>query len=202
MTEILNTLLNLVALYGYPVVALTVFIGYLGIPVPSEGVLMAAGALTLDGGLNFYFLIFMVSSIAISGDILAYYLGRKYGIEFIRQYGKYVSVSEKLINDLGSTLQRWGVSAIFLTRWLLTPLGIPMSLLSGTTKYSFKLFLSAVVAGEILWVTIYVYLGYFLGSNWPVIYAYLENFIGLILTLSAGILLLYLGYRVYQSRTN
>jgi hypothetical protein len=48
---------------------------------------------------------------------------------------------------------------IFLSRWLVTPLGPWLNLTSGIAGYSWPRFLFWDVTGEVLWVVIYVNLG-------------------------------------------
>jgi membrane protein DedA with SNARE-associated domain len=54
---------------------------------------------------------------------------------------------------------RWGGLAIFLTRWLVGPLGPWVNLSSGIASYSWPRFVVWDVLGEALWVALYVMLG-------------------------------------------
>lgn len=55
--------------------------------------------------------------------------------------------------------KRWGWAGIFFSRWLVTPFGPWVNLASGMGAYSWPRFLFLVVAGEALWVALYVALG-------------------------------------------
>jgi membrane protein DedA with SNARE-associated domain len=48
---------------------------------------------------------------------------------------------------------------IFLSRWLITPAGPWVNLMSGASKYPWLRFVLWDVVGEVLWVVLYVYLG-------------------------------------------
>jgi membrane protein DedA with SNARE-associated domain len=67
------------------------------------------------------------------------------------------------------TFQRWGGLAIFLSRFLLTPLALPVNLIAGSTRYTPWRFLGSVVLGEFLWVLIFSSLGYAFADQWAVL---------------------------------
>src|SRR5438477_507176 len=54
---------------------------------------------------------------------------------------------------------RWGAFGIFITRWLLGPLGPWINLSSGIASYSWPRFLLWDALGEVLWVLMYVMAG-------------------------------------------
>jgi membrane protein DedA with SNARE-associated domain len=72
-------------------------------------------------------------------------------------------------------LSRWGAACIFLTRWLITPLGIPVNVGAGINGYTFKKFVVWCFVGEFLWSFVYIYLGHILGTNWILIADYTTN---------------------------
>ena len=48
MTELLNILLTMLLNYGYPVVFMCILFAYLGLPIPTNAILLAAGAFSVD----------------------------------------------------------------------------------------------------------------------------------------------------------
>jgi membrane-associated protein len=66
-------------------------------------------------------------------------------------------------------LQNWGGWCIFLTHSILTPIEVPVNLLSGISRYSFKRFVLLAGIGELLWTSFYLYLGYLFGINWELL---------------------------------
>ncbi len=55
--------------------------------------------------------------------------------------------------------ERWGGLGIFFSRWLVSPIGPAINLTSGIAAYSWLKFLMLDVAGELVWVMLYVTLG-------------------------------------------
>jgi membrane protein DedA with SNARE-associated domain len=65
--------------YGYAVVFGTVLAEQIGLPVPSEPVLLAAGGLVGNGQLRLVFVLALASVASLIGDTVWYWLGRTSG---------------------------------------------------------------------------------------------------------------------------
>jgi membrane protein DedA with SNARE-associated domain len=72
---------------------------------------------------------------------------------------------ERRLRAAEEWLKRWGDGGVFLSRWLLSPLGSPVNLAAGASGYSWRRFLFYDILGEALWVVIYVLLGEFFGDS-------------------------------------
>lgn len=175
MTQFLDPLLTLLLNYGYPVVALCVICGYAGIPIPSDAILLAAGSFTVDGSLNAWILFPLVVLTALIGDCLGFLVGSKFGHLILNKPDSKFGLSKDKLNSVQNFLDNWGVWCIFLTRWLLTPLAVPVNLVAGLSNYSFKKFLLIALFGESLWAGVYIYLGYLFGANWQTLTDYLDD---------------------------
>jgi membrane protein DedA with SNARE-associated domain len=175
MTQLLDPLLTLLLNYGYPVVAFCVICGYIGIPIPSDAILLAAGSFTVDGTLNIFILIPLVVVTALAGDLMGYILGNKFGHLAGGKWTSKIGFTKDKISSVSSFLAKWGIWCVFLTRWLLTPLAVPVNLAAGLSNYSFKKFVLASVIGESIWAGTYIYLGYIFGSNWQLLTDYIDQ---------------------------
>src|SRR4029079_6101740 len=100
MTPLLNSLLTLLITYGYPIAMCGIAIGYIGIPIPCDIILLAAGSLTADGSLHLPLLIVLLTTTAVIGDIIAYAVGRKLGMAFVKRHGHKVKLTEKHITAM------------------------------------------------------------------------------------------------------
>jgi membrane-associated protein len=75
-----------------------------------------------------------------------------------------VGGAEKLKKAEGLT-QKWGGAGVFFSRWIFTPLGPWINISSGIASYSWPRFLLWDVLGEILWVVLYVLLGFYFSDR-------------------------------------
>lgn len=78
-----------------------------------------------------------------------------------------------LYRDLEDYILNFSRSLIFLSRFL-TQVGPTVNILAGLTSVSYKRFYTLALIGERAYVTVYVSVGFFLGSQW-------ENSLGFLL---------------------
>ncbi|MGZ9167070.1 MAG: DedA family protein, partial [Anaerolineales bacterium] len=90
--------------------------------------------------------------------------------------------------------------AIYLTRFLITPLAVPTNLIAGGSGIRFSRFMTYDTLGEMTWVVLYGGLGYWFGTQWELVSDFISNFGGLLL----GLVLLgggvWLGVRTLRQR--
>jgi membrane-associated protein len=163
LTQIIN--------YGAPLIGLILLLGALGFPVGASVVVIAAGAFSQQGFLNWRNAILIGLVGAVIGDTLSYGIGHFAKGWTEQRFGK----SQTWVNASLSFQKRAGL-AVFFTRWLMTTIAIPINLIAGGTGYKFSHFLFFDVLGEITWILLYGGLGYWFGSEWELVYEFLNNF--------------------------
>ncbi len=77
-------------------------------------------------------------------------------------------------------MDRNGAAAVFLSRWLLSPLGPYVNLIAGSTGLGWLRFTLAGIAGEALWTGMYVGAGFAFGGNIQAANDMLGSLLGLI----------------------
>lgn len=175
MDQLFNSLLTLALLYGYPIIFVVVALAYIGLPIPLNAFLLVMGALTSNNTFNIYILVPTVAIMAILGDTFGYYLGKRFGSHIVNRYTKKLGLTELRLEAVDGILAKYGSLYIFITRWLITPLGIPVNIMAGIREHSFKSFLFWCALGEFIWSLIYIWLGHFFGANWSVVADYIEG---------------------------
>lgn len=150
--------LELVAAYGAPALGVALLISALGVPLPGTVLLLMAGALVSTGDLELWQVVVLGTLGAIAGDQLGYWAGRA-SSSWIRDALERLLNGDGRIERAEALLGRWGWIGVFLTRWLITPLGPWVNVGSGSIEYSWAWFLAWGALGEALWVGIYVTAG-------------------------------------------
>jgi len=171
-------LLTQVINFGAPLLGLILFLGALGVPLGTSLVVIAAGAFSQQGILNWPNAILIGLVGAVIGDVLSYSIGYYAKGWTQKRFGN----SPIWINASESFQKRAGL-AIFLTRWLITAVAIPTNLIAGESGYKFSHFLFYDIIGELIWILLYGGLGYLFGSQWELVYDFMSNFGGLALGL-------------------
>lgn len=174
--------------YGTPAFGLALLLGALGLPLPGTLLVIAAGAFVRQGVLDGLTASSFGLIGAVVGDGLSYVLGR-----FAKRWVRSRLGASTAWQKAQATFNRSGGVAIYLTRFLLTPLAIPTNLIAGSSGYAFWRFLSYDVAGELTWLALYGGLGYIFGSQWELISQFISDFSGLlvgVVALGAGVYIL------------
>lgn len=146
------------AQYGLPALFGAILVAALGVPLPGTLLLLAAGAFVAQGGLDLWWVLGLATAAAVLGDQLGYGLGRWGSARLVARLSRWGGGADRL-GQAERLARRWGGWGVFLSRWLLTPLGPLLNLTSGLARYPWPAFLCFDVAGEAVWVTLYVTLG-------------------------------------------
>lgn len=154
------------AVYGPLSLILVLVAGAMGLPIPAGLVVLAAGASVRQGIVDWGPTLLLSLSSVVLGDSSSYALGRFGGRWVQRVFGR------RRASALGAAQERFrqqGAWAVFLTRFLLTPLDVPTNLIAGGSQYAFRRFLACVAAGRLVWIAVYGGLGYISGSQWQMV---------------------------------
>ena len=153
-----DQLLAAISTYGLPAFFAVIAIAAVGVPLPVTLALVAAGSFVELGEMKLWQVIIVGSSAAILGDQVGYLIGRWGGERIAARISKRKNGAASMARA-HAFAERWGAAGIFISRWLVTPLGPWLNLTSGMTGYPWRRFFLWDVLGEVLWVVLYVCLG-------------------------------------------
>jgi len=186
--NISDQLLGALSQYGLPVLFTVIMIAAVGIPLPISMMLVAAGSFVELGEMKLWQVIVVASAGAVTGDQIGYALGRWGGHRVIERIRRRKNGATR-IAQAEAFAKRWGATGIFLTRWLITPLGPWLNLTSGMAAYPWTRFFLWDVLGEVLWVVLYVMLGKFFSDRVQTLVEILGNLAWVIVGLIAALIL-------------
>jgi membrane protein DedA with SNARE-associated domain len=152
--------------------------GYIGIfalmileasslPIPSEIVLPFAGCMISTGAnLDFTLTVVIATVGAVIGSLIDYYIGYK-GVETLTKHRilGHSLFSMQQLETAGNWFRRYGSAVVFLAR-LVPLLRTLISFPAGAAKMSLPKFVAYTAAGCLIWNTLLIYVGYYLGVNW------------------------------------
>ncbi|MBP9719389.1 MAG: DedA family protein [Candidatus Levybacteria bacterium] len=196
LSSSLTSLLSLIVVYGYPVLIMILLIGYIGLPIPATGILLALGAVATTGQVNLIGLITIISLTNIVGNMMGYVIGRKFTFLVHNKKAYKLGFTPKRIKSVDEFLQSWGAWCIFLTHCVLTPIEVPVNVVAGMGKYPIKRFLLLILVSEVLWTSFYLSLGFFLGSNWVVFLTYITDVPKILTTVIIGVFAVYIALKI------
>jgi membrane-associated protein len=166
------TLTYLVA-YGVPILIFISYFGSLGIPFPITMVIVAAGAFSRMGLLDWRLAMLACLLGAALADNSEYLLGRIAQPWLKRRFGQ-----KNIWRQAQTTINRQGGWAILLTRFWLMPLAPAVNVIAGS-RYPFVQFLFFDLVGQFFWVLLYGGLGYLFAAQWEWVSHALSAFSGL-----------------------
>lgn len=180
--------LTLVANYGVPIVFAVTFLSCLALPVPSSILMLASGGFAASGDLSLIAVLAAAFCGAVIGDNTGYWIARASG----DRMGDWLEKNPKrsaLRQKSHSYMEKWGGSSVFFSCWLVAPLGPYVNYVSGLTKFTWVRFALWGIAGEIVWVSLYVGLGYTFAVRVSSVASLLGNASGLTTAISVAIAL-------------
>ena len=157
-------LLELVPQYGLWVLAVSTFFSCLALPFPASILMLTAGGFVAAGDLDLLTTFAAAAIGAIAGDQVGFWAGRRLGAPLLARLGR-DPARDRLLARAADFLTRRGIAAVFLSRWLLSPLGPWVNLITGSSGYGWQRFTLAGVAGEAVWAGLYVGMGYAFAGN-------------------------------------
>jgi membrane protein DedA with SNARE-associated domain len=184
-------LLTLLINYGAPAFAILLFLGALGVPVGASVLVIAAGAFSQQGILEWPVTAILGLIGAVIGDAISFGIGF-YAKDWVDQrFGH-----SPTWRSAEETFDKRAGLAIYLTRFLVTALAIPINLIAGGSGILFRRFILYDTLGEITWIALYGGLGYIFGSQWELVSDFISNFGGLLL----GLVILGVGIWLWTRR--
>lgn len=188
-----DRILSALLIYGYPALALTLLLGAIGLPLPIGIAAVLAGSLAALGNLGWEWAGTIAVISSLTGDMIAYGIGRAVSDNFLARHGRWIGYSPRRKDSIQSLLQRWGGVTVILSRTLTSSLSSVVSLLAGVSRYRFAPFLGFALVGRLIWTSAYLGLGFAVGSNIEAAGDFLGNLSGLVIAI--GVLIVSAAYR-------
>ncbi len=190
-----DQIIALVPTYGLSLLALIVALGCLALPVPSSLVMLTSGSFISAGDLPLMPTLAAAYFAAVLGDQLGFHIGRWGGPPLLLRLATNKDRKQLLDRAHRSTQNRGG-TGVFLSRWLVSPLGPYVNFIAGATGLSWLRFTIWGSAGEVIWVGFYVGLGVIFAENISAVGEIATDMSGLI---AAGVITLFLGWLITRA---
>ncbi len=183
---------HLIDTYGYGAVFVLVGVESLGIPLPGETALIAAGTYAGHTHRLSPWIIFAVASAAaITGDNIGFWIGDKGGYRLLRKYGHRVRLDERKLKIGRYIFDTHGAKVVFFGRFV-SILRTYAAFLAGVSQMRWRRFLPANASGGIVWAGTYTFAAYLTGNAISRLSGIINVIIGVVAVLAIIVLLLFL----------
>ena len=134
--------------------------------LPGDSLLFALGTLATSGSLKVASIFILLSFAAVAGDSANYAIGKYFGHVILRHQGKWFLKKEH-IDRTHRFYEKYGAKTIVIARFV--PIVRTFApFIAGVGEMTYMKFFSYNVVGGVLWVTLFIFGGYFFG-NIPVV---------------------------------
>jgi len=179
-----DAFLAAVLAYGYPALALTIFLGSFGLPLPHGIAVAVVGSLAAQGRIDWLWAGVATVAASVLADIVGYGLGRLLDRGVLERRGRWLGYTRERALRIKRLFEQWGAWTILLTRTFVSYLSPAVNLLAGAAGYRLKVFLALTLLGRLLWTSAYLGLGYAVGSDPEAATDFLANLSGLLVSLA------------------
>ena len=161
----------LVQEHGYWVLALAVLLENMGLPVPGETALLAAGYLTSpDGGrhLHPWAVVGVAFVAAVVGDNVGFWLGRRLARPRLAAGRRFLFLTPGRMKYAERFFEKYGPATVFFARFI-TGLRVVAGPAAGASGMRWGGFLAANAAGALCWAVAVTAVGHWAGHAWEAV---------------------------------
>jgi membrane-associated protein len=143
----------------------------LGIVLPGDSLLLAAGVFAAKGQLNIGWLVFCVIIAAIIGYEVGYSIGKRFGPKLFKREDGFLFRKEYMEKTEGF-FKKYGPATLLVARFIANVRTV-VSAVAGASNMNRRTYFIFNVLGAILWATSLTLAGYWLGNKVPNIDKYI-----------------------------
>jgi membrane protein DedA with SNARE-associated domain len=178
-------LAQFISSHGVWLVAAFIALESIGIPLPAEAALIAAAFFAAQHGVDIWPLITAGIIAAILGEIVGFWIGKRFGRQLLKRYGTCLGLTEGRIRIGQWLFVRYGGRFVFIARFL-PFLRNMAAVLAGTNSMAQHSFYFASGTAAAAWITCYGLAAYSFGEA----FANLASPAAVLLGLAAALIVL------------
>ncbi|RVX40816.1 membrane protein DedA with SNARE-associated domain [Nonomuraea polychroma] len=193
-------LVALMETLGAPGAGLAIALENLFPPLPSEVILPLSGFTASRGEMDLVAVLVWTTLGSVVGALALYWVGALLGRERVHAIAARLPLVK--VSDIEKTeawFARHGRKTVFFGRMI----PIFRSLISvpaGVERMPLPAFMLLTTAGSLIWNTIFVLAGYFLGENWSLVEAYVGVGTNIVIGMVVAAVLVFVGVRLAERR--
>lgn len=185
--------------YGAYFIFVAFALGILILPVPEETMMLIAGHLIQEGKLELPSIALGAFLGTLTGITLSYVIGRSFGYFVIHRFGKYIGVTQKRLNKTHAWFEKYGKWGLFIG-YFIPGVRHFTGLSAGATKLDLKKFMLFAYSGALIWVFLFLSIGYHFGHVAVSFFKDIELTSDHIILLMIGLVLTILSIKIYLKK--
>jgi membrane protein DedA with SNARE-associated domain len=162
----MSSLTDLLARYGYAVIALFLFIESIGVPIPGESALVTAAALAGRGRMSIAWVFLAAVVGTVSGGMSGYWIGVRGGHAIVGHFGRALRIDDQRLDRARIFFERHGASALLVGRFVAVVRSY-LGIFAGVAAMAPRRFAAYNAIGSVVWSLVFTAVGYEFGVNLP-----------------------------------
>jgi membrane protein DedA with SNARE-associated domain len=160
-----TSLISLVQVHGPWIIFVVVALESAGVPLPGETILVSAALVAATTNqIDIAIVVGTAAAGAIVGDGIGYTVGRRFGMQLLRKYGRYIRLDENRLLIGRYLFFRYGNAVVFFGRFIAV-LRMFAALLAGANGMPAGRFFFFNVTGGICWACLFGFGTYVVGTE-------------------------------------
>jgi membrane protein DedA with SNARE-associated domain/rhodanese-related sulfurtransferase len=186
--------LQLLIRYGYAVIFALVLAEQIGLPIPSEPVLLAAGGLAGSERLSPLVVLLVAATASLIGDTAWYWLGRAGGPRVLNWLCRLSLEPNTCVRRTEGMYGAYGARSLLFAKFVpgLSTVAPP---LAGIMKLPLRDFLLFSGLGALLWAGAFVTAGWLFSAQLEIVATWIEELGAWALALAAVVIVAYVGWK-------
>ncbi|WP_243525643.1 DedA family protein [Bacillus pseudomycoides] len=180
---------ELIAHYGYFGIIIALAGGIVGLPIPDEFLLTFVGYNISKGIMSAAAAFLSGMAGAILGITLSYILGLRLGLPVLKKYGPKIRIKEKQIEKTHVLFEKYG-PFLLMIGYFIPGVRHLTAYFAGMSNLTFWRFCLYAYGGALIWISIFIGLGWKLGENWRFVEYSLQHYGMWILIISVAVVLI------------
>ncbi|QXE00852.1 DedA family protein [Terribacillus sp. DMT04] len=173
-------------------------------PIPSEIILLFGGFLTTTSASVTVVGVIIAATIgAVIGAVILYGIGLLLDVErlekIVDRWGHILRIKKEDIHKADAWFDKYGVWTIFLCRFVPVIRSL-ISIPAGMSNMNFGLFLIFTTLGTLIWNTVLVLLGMWLGESWATVETYLGYYQDVVIVVLAIVFVLFVIWFIRRNK--
>ncbi|MCM2282357.1 MAG: DedA family protein [Bdellovibrionaceae bacterium] len=198
-TDLFNAMSDMSGFAAYGAIIGVLLICGLGVPIPEDITLLAAGLLASSGHITLGGALIAGFTGVMIGDSFLFFMGRKFGAKIFGLPGFRRIFTPERIRRAEDRVRRNGHFICFIARFL-PGLRSPIFALAGAMGVKPSVFLMQDGFAALISVPVWVYVGFWLGENWEEQFARVEKLQDIFLAVIGIVVLGYFVFRFFRKR--
>ena len=190
----MEMLFKLLAEHVYIILFVSLILEFAALPLPGETMMVVAGIMAYNNHGSYIGMIVASALGTVLGMQLSYEVGRRLGTKAVDKYGSYIGLTPYRMTKAAEFFNRFG-NIVIVIAYFLPGVRHILGYFSGISRINAKRFHVYSTVGGILWVVVFITLGYVLGPSAPHAFKLLHKYGTMLFIVAIAALFIYLIFK-------